>query len=179
MTACELALPGTDPLGPRECECELFKEWAAALPLTPEGVHVESDEVSVAELVNGFRLGASRPELDSFVADEFIASATSTGLNHEVEVDRDDHWQVAFFPGPDQKSSRWSMRVTMTGGGVGLQVGVTVEGSPWELETIEDVWDSYSTDRDAALAAQEERQQQAIDTLRPLQTALDTLVAEP
>lgn len=70
----------------------------------------------------------------------------------------------------------WSVDVTSIEKGIGINIGVTIDGSPWGLETIEDVHDFYVEDHQAALAAHEERQRQAIGTLQPLQQALQAMV---
>lgn len=168
-----------DPLGPRECECELFKEWTANLPLTPAGNSLEAHEVSVAELVNGFRIGGSGLEGVVINRDAIFDALTDSGLNHRVDYDEPDRWIASFFPGATQFGDEWDVSVTAIESGVGIQIGVTVDGSPWGLETIEDVWDSYQYDREAALAAQEERQRQAIEILEPVRAALETIVGDP
>ena len=68
--------------------------------------------------------------------------------------------------------------MTAIGTGLGINIGVTVDGSPWGLETVEGLWDSYQEDYEAAHAVQEQRQQHAIETLQPLKQALQTMVED-
>lgn len=168
-----------DPLGPRECECELLKEWTADLPLTPAGNSLEAHEVSVGEFAGGFSIGGSG--LDEVDVDRgaIVDALTGSGLNQRVDLDEPDNWNVIFFPGSTANESPWSFDVTSIGGGIGLQIRIPVDGSPWGLETIEDVWNSYQYDREPALAAQEERQRHAIEILEPLRVALETMVEDP
>ena len=98
-----------------------------------------------------------------------------------MRVDRDDDemWNAVFFPGDAQYSGPWWIDFTRTQGGVGLQVGVDLDGSPWGLETIEELWDSYHEDYQAAIDAQKERQTEAIAILDPLKEAMMTIVQSP
>ncbi|MGF1617253.1 MAG: hypothetical protein ACFCU2_05525 [Acidimicrobiia bacterium] len=47
-----------------------------------------------------------------------------------------------------------------------------MDGTPWGLETIEDLWDSYQENYEAALQAQVERQQEAIAKLQDLEAVM-------
>lgn len=178
-TACDadwIAGPGTDSLGPRDCECELFKEWVGSLPITPSGDRIEADTALATERVNGFSVLGGMDEPTGFDRNTLATALTNAGFNSRVDRDRPDSWNAIFYPGASQAQSRWTIDITQTEGQVVIRVGVTVDGTPWGLETIDDLWDSYRTDREAAKQALIERQERAIDTLRVLEAALQGMV---
>ncbi len=164
-----------DPLGPRICECELLEEWTANLPLTPEDDRVWVHEVIVTERPVGFVIVASRYMPDAFSADSVLDAFSNAGFNHVDLIDRDDRWSASFFPGRTRRDSAWRIDFMALEWDVEVQIGVTVDGSPWGIETIDDLWDFYYKDRDAAQSAQEERQRLAIEMLRPLEDALQSM----
>ncbi len=166
----------SEPRGSRDCECELMDQWAGELPITRQGDVLGADNVNTAEDWDGFGVGGSRNEPAGF--DRRIVEETLTRAGFNMRVDRDDvdFWNVAFFPGQSQGVSPWSIEFTETEGRVGFQVGVRVDGSPWGLETIDDLWDSYQDDYESALNAQEERLREAIAKLKDLEAALKSMV---
>jgi hypothetical protein len=96
--------------------------------------------------------------------------------DHRVDLDQPDLWTVIFFPGSNASEGPWSLDIEIFETELGIDIGVTVDGSPWGIETGDDLRDSYQDDYQAALTAQEERQQQAIETLQPLRQALQAIV---
>jgi hypothetical protein len=164
-----------DPPGPRTCECDLLKQWAATLPLTPNGDRLELSDIRVSEDHGGFSIGGSGLEGVTVDRDAILDILTSHSLNHRTDTDQPDRWNTIFFPGADSRSAPWSFDVTTGETGVGIGLWVPIDGSPWGLETNQDVHELYVEDREAAIAAQEERQHQAIETLQPLQQALQAM----
>lgn len=167
-----------DPLGSRNCECELLKEWATMVRFIPEGSHPELDEVRVAESHMEFVIGGIGFEGVTVDRQAMIDALAAHGINHRVAVDQPDRWDVAFFPGGNALDGPWSLDVTARAAGAGITLRVVVDGSLWGLNTIEDLWDSYQEDYQSALAVQVERQEEAIRILRPLQQALESMVEE-
>jgi hypothetical protein len=168
-----------EPLGPRDCECELLDQWAADLPITPAGDTLGIGNVNTSEGVDVFSIGGSTDEPSAFDEEAIIQTLTGAGFAMRVDRDDDEMWNASFFPGEGQYSGPWYIDFTRTQGGIGFQVGVEVDGSPWGLETIEDLWDSYYEDRVTALDAQDERQREAIAILDPLKEAMMTMNQSP
>lgn len=177
-TACNIPMPGTDPLGPRDCECEMLDEWAAELPINHKGDTLGIDNVNTGERVHGFFVSGSRKEPTGFNREAIVEPLTNAGFSMRVDRDDEETWNAAFYPGSSQATSPWSIDFTQTQGDVGFQVQVTVDGTPWGLVTIEDLWDSYHSDRDAAIQAQQERQQQALDSLHLLEAAMNSIASD-
>jgi len=167
-----------DPYGPRSCECALLREWAASLPLTAGGEHLQLHETSTAEDHTGFSIRGSSLEGIAVDRDALLGTLTAAGVNHQMVLDQADRWVVAFYPGTRRFQGEWDFEVTVTETALGMRISVSVDGSPWNLETIEDLYDFYSDNPEAASAAQAERQRQAIETLQPLQQALEAIVAD-
>jgi hypothetical protein len=165
-----------DPPGPRTCDCDLLQQWATTLPLTPQDDRLEANEVRVEEGANGFFIGGSG--LDDVDVDRqaILDALTAHGFQYKEGVDQPDEWVALFYPGANAREGPWSLEVRAIGKGIGIKIGVTVDGSPWGLETGDDLRDSYQDDHEAALTAQEERQRQAIETLQPLEQALQSMV---
>lgn len=160
----------------RTCDCGLLTQWATNLPVTTEGEPLLQQDVTVNEGPTAFGIVTSGVEPDGFSRDSLIRALTKAGFNQSEGTTTDGLWSASFFPGDPFGDNPWRMTVTAADGEIGIRIGVTVDGSPWGLETNEDLHDFYRDDLEAALAAQEERQQQAIEVLQPLQQALHTMV---
>jgi hypothetical protein len=167
-----------DPLSERDCECELVDQWAAQLPITPDGDTLGIDNVDTGEGADGFAVGGSRDEPAGFDRQLIEETMAAAGFNMRVDVDEENSWNAIFFPGASRAQSQWTIDFTQTEGQVGFRVSVAVDGTPWGLETIEDLWDSYQEDYDSALQAQVERQQEAIAELQDLEAVMQTMLAD-
>ena len=166
-----------DPYGPRRCECALLQEWAASLPLTTEGDHFQVHEISTSEDHTGFAIRGSGLEGIVVDRDALLGALTAAGINHQV-LDQADRWIVTVYPGTNRLEAEWELEVTVTETTLGMLINVAVDGSAWNLETIDDLYDFYRDNPEAASNAQEERQSQAIEVLQPLQQALEAIVAD-
>lgn len=164
-----------DPMGPRSCECQLLTQWATILPLTPQGDQLSLENVTTNEHADGFQFGGGLEGVD-IDRRAILDTLTSHGLNHRTDIDLPDQWNTIFYPGASASDGPWTFDVTAEETGIGIRIDVAVDGSPWGLETNEDVHDFYVEDHQAALTAQEERQRQAIEALHPLQEALQFMV---
>lgn len=175
LGACSLL---ADPPGPRDCECELIGDWAANLPMTPDGELLDIDQVSTTETADGFSVGGSRedlPEFDRVMVEEAL---TAAGFNMRTDVEDADSWHATFFPEESAAQSAWAIDFTQEASGVGIRIAIEVDGTPWGLETIENLWDSYQEDYEAALQAQVERQEEAIAKLQDLEAAMQGMVVD-
>lgn len=85
--------------------------------------------------------------------------------------------KLFFFPGEAQYQGSWFIDFSQTEEGVGFQVQVDVDSSPCGLETLDDLWNSYDDEYEAAIQAQNERQREALAILQELETALDSMVS--
>lgn len=160
------------------CECDLLQSWVIGLPLTPGGDHLAVHEVTVIEGVNGFLAGGSGMQGVLIDRGALVDTLTANGFNHKTIVNRPGMWNVAFYPGAAQFDGPWSFEIISTEDAVGVRVRVTVDGSPWGLETIEDLHDLYRTEPETARTVLEERQRKAITILRSLQQALQSIVED-
>lgn len=151
-------------------------DWAAQLPITSDGDSIGLDNVNTTESADGFGVAGSRDLPSGFDRDLIVETLTDAGFNMRVNRDDEEFWNATFFADAPQGRSTWTIDFTETEGRVGFQIGVIVDGSPWGLETVEDLWNSYQDDREAALRAQDERQQEAITKLQDLETALASMV---
>lgn len=167
-----------DPVVVRVCACPLLTEWTASLPLSPEGHHLDPHQVEVNEGLNGYSFRGHSPEI---VIDRqaLIDASASAGINHEITADRPGFWQVWFFPGPTRGTSPWYVIVGVSDVGVGVNVSVGPVDAPQGVETMEELRDFYQQGGEAVVAAQEERQRQAIEILGPVRAALEMMVEDP
>jgi hypothetical protein len=58
----------------------------------------------------------------------------------------EDLWSASFFPGDRFGYNPWRMTITTTDREIGIVIGVNVDGSPWGLETNDDVHNFYRED---------------------------------
>ncbi len=100
----------------------VLDEWAAQLPITPDGDTLGIDNVNTGEGANGFGVSGSRAAPTTFDRQLIEETMTAAGFNMRVDLDEDDHWNAIFFPGESQIQSPWTIDFTQTEGGVGFQV---------------------------------------------------------
>ena len=163
------------PAEARPCECDLLEQWVANLPLTPQGDQILQQDVTVNEGPSAFGIVTSGVAPGGFGRESLLEALTNAGFSQSEGRNTDELWSASFSPGEPYGDNPWRMTVTSAEGEIGISVGVTVDGSPWGLETNEDLHDFYRDHLEAALATQEQRQQQAIEILAPLQQALEAM----
>jgi hypothetical protein len=164
------------PTESRTCECDLLTQWASSLSITPQGDQLLHQDVTVDEGPTAFGIGIDGMSPDGFSRAVLIKALTEAGITQVEDTNTDDLWSASFLPGDRFGYNPWRMTITTAEDEIGIGIGVQVDGSPWGLETNEDLHDLYRDDPEAALAAQEERQRRAIETLQPLEHALQTMV---
>lgn len=164
------------PTDSRTCECDLLTEWASNLSLTPQGDQLLHQDVTIDEGPTAFGIVINGVSPDGVSREILTKALTEAGFTEVEGTTTDDLWSASFFPADRFGYNPWRMTITTADGEIGIVIGVNVDGSPWGLETNEDLHDLYRADLEAAIAAQEQRQQQAIETLRPLEHALQTMV---
>lgn len=169
-----------DPLGPRVCECELLKEWVYDLAILPGGNAI-NEGATVEETNDRFQIYAASAELafDDRHKQTIIDAFRSQGLRHEVHSESDDRWSVTFYPqsstGRIEADTPWRFTVTYTKN-LSLVVDVRVDGSAYGINDLDELWQSYNDDRQAALDIQQQRQRDALSLLEPISQAADSMV---
>jgi hypothetical protein len=168
-----------DPYGSRDCECDLLKEWVRDLPILPGGTAIE-EGITAGETEDQFELIARGPavDIDDQYEEAIVDAFSNQGLQHEIRSDTADEWSVVFYPqsssdgiGPD---TPWRLYMTYTTG-LSLNLTVNSDGASYGIADIDELWQGYDDDRQAALAIQEQRQQEAIALLELIQTAVRSL----
>ena len=177
-----LALPTScinDPYGSRDCECDLLKEWVMDLPILPGAVTFE-EGFTAAETDDHFDVHVVLGPL--VIEDEHkkavIDAFNEQGLQHEIRTDTQEEWYVLFYPGSSSDrigpDTPWVLSLAHTTG-ISLRLRVNVDGAKYGIDDIDELWENYDDDRQAALAIQEQRQQEAVNLLEPIQTAVRSL----
>lgn len=166
-----------EPEEGRVCDCALLADWTANLPLSPQGDNFNEAAITVEEGTNGFFVTARRAALGDDIVESLRRVLSSSGIGVEV-TDSSGVAAISVYPGSNRFEGPWSFSLTVAEDEIQLGIGVTVDGSLWGLERAEDLHRLYLDDPALALTAQEERQRQAIEILKPLKVAFEGMVED-
>lgn len=171
------ACVAVDPLGPRECECELLTDWVADLPILPGGESIVNG-IGASETEDRFDIGARTQihDVDEDYKQEIIEAFADQGVSYEVRSDTAEDWTVAFAPDTTTSGAGaetpWRL-ILSTRFGLTLEMAVASDASDYGIEDINALWQGYEDDRSEALEIQRQRQEVALELLKPVQRAAE------